>query len=209
MNETTTLALMVQILAGVSLAACCGLRAFLPPFVVGLAVRVGVVDLIFGQPVQLNPAFEWLSTTPALVIFGVAVLVEMLADKVPVVDHILDLVETVVRPLAGVLVVAATLKGLDPLPAAVLGLILGGSVAGGVHLAKSKIRILSTLGTGGLGSPVLSAVEDLAALVGSLLAVFASVIAALLILIGVIFTFRLVLRFRRRAGRIREDLDAG
>lgn len=206
MNETTALALIVQILAGISLAACCGLRAFLPPFIVGLAVRVGAVDLVFGQPVQLNPAFDWLSSTPALVIFGAAVIAEMLADKIPVVDHILDLVETVIRPLAGVLVVAATLKGLDPLPAAVLGLILGGSAAGGVHLAKSKIRILSTLGTGGLGSPVLSVIEDLAAFAGSLLAVFASVVAALLILVGVIFTFRLVRRFRRRAGRIKKDL---
>jgi len=206
MNETTALALIVQILAGVSLAACCGLRAFLPPFVVGLAVRVGVVDFVLGQPVQLNPAFEWLSATPALVIFGVAVIVEMLADKIPVVDHILDVVETVIRPLAGLLVVAATLKGLAPLPAVVLGLLLGGSVAGGVHLAKSHIRVLSTLGTGGLGSPVLSMVEDLAALAGSLLAVFASVIAVLLILAGVVLTFRLVHRFRSRAGRIEKDL---
>ncbi len=201
----STLALLIQVLAGVSLAACCGLRAFLPLFVIGLAVRLGLVELVLEQPIQLNPSFGWLASTPALMIFGLAVVLEMAADKVPLVDHVLDVVETVLRPLSGMLVVTASLAGLDPLPAAVIGLIVGGSVAGSVHLAKSKIRLLSTLGTGGLASPILSLLEDFLALAGSVLAVFASVIAALLIVLGIAFTARTVQRYLRRVRSLEEE----
>ncbi|MDQ7007160.1 MAG: DUF4126 domain-containing protein [Acidobacteriota bacterium] len=206
MTEIGTLGVLGQVLAGVSLAACCGLRAFLPPFVLGLAVRLGATDLIFGGAFTLHPSFGWLSSTPALVVFGAAVVFETLADKVPVIDHLLDAVETAVRPLAGLLVVAASLRELDPLPAAVVGLLLGGTVAGGIHLGKSKIRVLSTLGTGGLASPLISFFEDVAALVGSLLAVLASVVAVALIVFGVGLTIYLLRRFYRRVGRLQRDL---
>ena len=131
---------LVQATVGVVLAACCGLRAFLPPFVFGLAVRVGLDEALLGQPLELNASFAWMTTTPALVVFGLAVVVELLADKIPVVDHALDVVQTLVRPLAGMLVVAASLDGLSPFAATVIGLVVGGSVAGGVHLAKAQVR---------------------------------------------------------------------
>ncbi len=199
--------IVAQVLAGMSLAACCGLRAFLPPFAVGLAARLGVTGLAFGDGFALNPAFDWLASTPALVVFGVAVLFEVAADKVPVIDHMLDLVQTWVRPVAGALVVASTLAELDPLWAAVTGLVLGGGIAGGVHVAKAQIRLLSTLGTGGIASPVLSVIEDVLAIVGSWLAIVAAVVAAVLIALGLLVTWSLVRRFRRRAGRFARKAD--
>jgi len=209
MTETSLLGLVIQVLAGISLAASCGLRAFLPPFVVGLAVRLGAVEVVLGRPLELNPAFAWLTSTPALVVFGIAVVAEVVADKVPVVDHALDVVQTIVRPLAGMLVVAANLRDLDPLPAAVIGLVVGGSIAGGVHLVKAKIRLLSTLGTGGIASPVLSGLEDLMSLVGSVLAVLAAVLAVVVIGTGLWLTWRAVAAFLRRAARIADDLPPG
>ncbi|MDH3283447.1 MAG: DUF4126 domain-containing protein [Acidobacteriota bacterium] len=193
------LALSIQMLVGVCLAACCGLRAFLPPFVFGLAVRLGLDELVLGQPVELHSAFEWMSSTPALVVFGVAVLAEFSADKFPVVDHALDLVQTAVRPLAGMLVAAASLSDLDPLPAAVVGLLVGGSVATSVHVVKSQVRVVSTLGTGGLATPVVSLVEDAVALVGSILAVTAALIAAVLLLAALLVGLSLMRAARRRA----------
>ena len=199
--------IVVQVLAGMALAACCGLRAFLPPFAVGLAARLGVTGLAFGDAFALNPAFEWLASTPALVVFGAAVLFEVAADKVPLIDHMLDLVQTWVRPVAGALVVASTLTDLDPLWAAVIGLVLGGGIAGGVHAAKAQIRLLSTLGTGGIASPALSVVEDVLAIVGSWLAIVAAVLAVVLIALGVATTWLLVRRFRRRADRFARRAD--
>jgi hypothetical protein len=203
MNGDGTLAIAIQVLVGISLAACCGLRAFLPPFVFGLSVRLGVVETVLGRPVDLHPGFEWIASTPALVVFGVALVAELAADKIPVVDHALDAIQTVVRPLAGMLVVAASLTELEPLPAAVVGLIVGGSVAGGVHVVKSKARIVSTLGTGGLASPALSIAEDVTALAGSILAVTVAVAAflALLVLFAAAWMLVRVARRRRAAGR--------
>ena len=198
MSLEEMLPLLVQATVGVVLAACCGLRAFLPPFVFGLAVRLGVDEALLGRPLELHASFEWLSSTPALVIFGVAVIAELLADKIPAVDHALDSVQTFVRPVAGMLVVAASLEGLDPLPATVIGLIVGGSVAGGVHVAKANVRAVSTVTTGGLASPILSVVEDVVVAAGAVIAVTAAVAAAAMLLLAALALFVLVRRMRRR-----------
>ena len=125
MNDVETISyasLLLQIATGVGLAAVTGLRAFLPAFVVGV---VGRLDWI-----PLRGGFEWLESTPALVIFGTAFILEILADKIPGVDHFLDATGTVVKPAVGALVMVASLADLPPLYAAVIGLLLGGSVSG-------------------------------------------------------------------------------
>ncbi len=202
MSADSSLALGLQVLAGLSLAACCGLRAFLPPFVIGLVARLGAADLLPVDPLPLADSLHWLSSTPALIVFGAATVFELLADKVPVVDHVLDVVQTIVRPLSGALVFAAALSDVSPLAGAIAGLLAGGSVAGGVHVLKAKIRLLSTLGTGGIASPVLSTLEDLFALAGSFLAMVAAVLAAILVASGVLFTLYLVIKFLRRVSRL-------
>src|SRR5437762_495318 len=80
MGSVPTLA--IEVATGIALASCAGLRAFLPLFVTGALGRLGWISL--------SPSFEWLSSWPALVIFGVAVGTEMLGDKIPIVDHLLD-----------------------------------------------------------------------------------------------------------------------
>ncbi|MBP7145898.1 MAG: DUF4126 domain-containing protein [Acidobacteria bacterium] len=201
------LSIAAQILVGISLAACCGLRAFLPPFVLGLAVRLNVGQLLPGIPIELNPAFNWLGSNTALIVFGTAVVLELLADKVPVIDHALDVVQTVVRPLAGGLVVAASFQDAPVPVAAAAGLIAGAPIAGAVHVGKAKIRILSTLGTGGLASPVLSVIEDALALLGSILSVVFALFAILLIVFGIFVTRKALRGFHRRAVRLQENLE--
>src|SRR5260221_3591360 len=77
LNETALFA--TQLAMGFALAATVGLRAFLPLFVAGPLARPGYVDL--------GPSFEWMQGTPALVVFGSAVVFEILADKDPAGDH--------------------------------------------------------------------------------------------------------------------------
>jgi hypothetical protein len=151
-----------QVAMGVGLAACAGLRAFLPLFVVGVAGRLDVLPL--------SEPFAWLASAPALTVFGAAVLTELLADKVPVVDHLLDAAATVVKPVAGTVLAAAVMTELSPLEATVLGLVAGGGVSGVVHLGKAKLRLLSTVTTAGTANPILSFGEDALAFAGSLLA---------------------------------------
>jgi hypothetical protein len=151
--------LLVHMSMGLGLAACAGLRAFLPLFVVGLSGRLDLVTL--------SDSFNWLSGWPALIVFGAAVVIETLGDKFPVVDHVLDTVQVFVKPIAGALVMATVIEDWDPLYVAIFSLVVGGSTAGLVHVTKAKLRLASSVMTAGLGNPVLSVTEDLGALVGT------------------------------------------
>jgi hypothetical protein len=143
--------LVLALAAGIALSAACGLRAFLPVFGVGLAARLGWIPLA--------PGAEWLADDRTLIALGVATLVEILADKIPIVDHGLDVVATVLRPAAAAV---GTFALLTPLPepwgkiAAIL--FAGGALA--IHAAKAKTRVGSTALTFGLANPVLSFLED-------------------------------------------------
>jgi len=178
--------LAVQVAMGFSLAACAGLRAFLPLLVVGMAGRFDLVPLF--------SRFEWLESTPALIVFGVAVVVELLGDKFPVIDNLLDGAQLFIKPIAGTFVAAAVLTELSPLQTTILAIVMGGSVATGVHLVKAQTRLVSSATTAGLGNPILSLLEDVGALVLSVLSLIVPVVAALLLLV---MGLLLVLAFRR------------
>lgn len=178
-----------QLAMGFGLAATVGLRAFLPLFAAGMLARFGYVDL--------GKSFEWMSSVPALVVFGSAVVFEVLADKVPVLDHALHAVESFVKPVAGTLVAASLFTNLDPVFAVTLGLIGGGTIAGAVHVAKGTTRLASTAVTGGLGTPFLSLFDDVLAIGGIVLAVLAPIIAALIVLVLIVGGARLLFKHRR------------
>jgi hypothetical protein len=175
-----------QVMMGVGLAASAGLRAFLPLLVVGGAGRLELIEL--------GEKFQWMAGTPALTVLAIAVVFELLADKIPVVDNVLDMAGTFVRPVAGAIAAASPLASLDPLTAVVVGIVLGGAVAGSVHVAKTGLRLGSTGATGGLANPVLSAAEDATSLAGSVLSIFLPVIT-FTAAVGIVY---LVVRATRR-----------
>lgn len=182
--------LVVQIAMGLSIAACAGLRAFLPLLVVGLLGHNGYL--------QLNPAFAFLARTDALIVFGLATVVELLADKVVVVDHFLDGLATFARPVAGTLLAGSLLTHLDPLPAAALALVVGGAPAFTVHagkaVARAKASMLAPL-HGGFGNTLLSLGEDAVSGFGIGLAILAPLVAAVLSLALIGFAVWLLVHF--------------
>ena len=177
-------AIALSLAAGLVLAAVSGLRAFLPLAVIGLAGRLGWIEL--------GPGFSWLSSAPALLTFWSASLVELLGDKVPVVDHALDAVGTVLRPLAGALALAAVTTRLGPLWTTVVAIVVGGSAAGLVHLAKAKTRLGSSLVSFGIANPLLSLGEDLVAFALVTLAVLVPFVALGLLVLIVLGAYRLI-----------------
>ena len=181
--------LATQLAMGFALAACVGLRTFLPLLAAGLLARFGYVDL--------GDHFGWMEKTPALIVFGSAVAFEVLADKVPGLDHALHVVESFVKPVAGTLVAASLFTNLDPMTAVVLGLVGGGTIAGAVHVAKGTTRVASTALTGGLANPFLSVVDDVLAIGGIVLAFLAPIVAALIVIVVVIGALRLIMKRRR------------
>lgn len=157
------------VLAGIALSACAGFRVFLPLLSTGLLLRL--------NGWQDPPVIEWAATDQGLLLLAVASLAEVLADKVPLIDHALDSVHTLLKPLAAVLVTVGLVHHLSPGTAWVLAIIAGAPVAAGLHLTKATLRGLSTGVTGGLGNPVLSFLEDLVAVVLAVLAVLLPVLA--------------------------------
>jgi hypothetical protein len=178
--------------AGVVLAAAAGLRAFMPLFALGLASRL--LDW------SIAPSMEWMSTDVGLVGLGIATVVELLADKVPLVDHTLDVLHTVVGPLAGALVAFSLSADLPPAVGAILALALGAPVAGGVHLIAALTRVKSSVMSAGSFNPALSLVEDVAAVaaiaVTFLIPILTLFIAPILIGVALGYLFR---RFSRRS----------
>ena len=164
--------LWLALVSGIAVAAACGLRAFLPLLLLGLAARAGLITLRGGV--------EWLATDLALVALGVATAVEVAGDKIPVVDHVLDLIGTGVRPAAAWLGAFAVLSAW-PTPWAQIAALVLGTAALGVHALKAKVRLGSSAMTLGQANPVLSVLEDGAALVTMALAVLAPLLALVVV----------------------------
>jgi hypothetical protein len=184
---------LIAVAAGVVLAASAGLRAFMPLFGVGLASR------LLGW--SIAPSMDWMATDVGLVALGVATVVELLADKVPFVDHTLDVVHTIVGPLAGALVTFSLSADLPPAIGAILAIALGAPVAGGVHLIAAVTRVKSSVMSAGSFNPALSLVEDLISIAAITITFLIPLITLFIapILIGVILG-HLLRRFSRRSG---------
>ena len=93
------------LITGLGLAVAAGLNAYIPLLVAGLLVRFDVVS--FGDP------YDILGSTPALIILGVLLAIELLADKIPAVDSVNDAIQTFIRPASGAVLFAAAASGSD------------------------------------------------------------------------------------------------
>jgi hypothetical protein len=175
----------VGIALGIGLATACGFRVFVPFLVAGLAARADLVPLAGG--------FEWIESTGAIVVFGVATLLEILAYSIPWVDNLLDAIATPVAVIAGTIAAAAVVTDLPPLVRWTLAVIAGGGIAGAVQSGSVVARGLSTVTTGGLGNFVVSAIELVGAAVMSVL----SVVAPLLALALAVLIVAMLVRARR------------
>ena len=173
----------------VVLAACAGLRAFLPVFSTSLAAQV--------LPLPLPDALGWLDRPSTLVLFGAATLLEILGDKIPVVDHFLDAIQVVTKPVLAAVAAAPFIFQLAPEYTAAIAIIMGAPLALGVHATKATVRVGSTATTAGMANPLLSVGEDILAVVSIVLA-FLLPVLALVLLAGFLFVLvRLALRARR------------
>jgi len=190
--DISPLELVASLGLAVALSASAGLRAWLPLLVTGGLARAGFV--------QVGESFQLLASTPVLIALGAATLIEIVGDKVPAVDHALDVVSTFTRPLAGVLVSASVMWQVsDPMVALGVGLLVGAPAAAVPHALKSGVRLASTATTGGLANPVVSLVEDGISIGMVILALLIPILAGFAVLVAGIVAFR-AWRRRRLAG---------
>jgi hypothetical protein len=184
----STLEIMYHACIGVGLAAACGFRIFLPPFIMSIAALNGQLEL--------NGSFEHLGTYPAVIILGVATLAEVGAYYLPWFDNLLDSVASPAAVLAGVLVTGACLTGMDPTVQWTLAAIAGGGGAAVVQAGTVAARAVSSVTTGGVGNPVVSTGEGAAATGLSLTAIFLPILAMVLFVVAAYFAVRYIRRYR-------------
>jgi len=113
----------------------------------------------------------------------ILVIIEMLADKIPAVNHLNDLVQTLVRPAAGAIAFAASANVVTNV-SPVLALACGLLVAGTVHVAKAgAVRPMVTATTGGAGNIPVSIAEDVVSTVLSFLAIAVPILVGTLLIV--------------------------
>lgn len=120
---------LVALAAAVGWAS--GLRLYAVLFIVGGVGYLGWMDLPSGLAVLAHPL--------VLAASGFMCVVEFVADKIPGVDSVWDVVQTFIRIPAGA-ALAASVFGDSSTATMLAAAILGGSLAAGSHLAKSGSR---------------------------------------------------------------------
>ncbi|MEV6843275.1 DUF4126 domain-containing protein [Actinoplanes sp. NPDC051411] len=191
---------MLEALTGTGLAASAGLNAYIPLLLMGLLAR-------FTDAIQLPSGWAWLSNGWVLLILAVLLSIETVADKVPVVDHFNDIVQTVVRPTAGGLAFGAgseskTVTVSDPgtffTSHQWVPVVAGILIAFCVHGVKATARPVVNVSTAGFGAPIVSTLEDFSSVAMSLLAVLLPVLVLVGLLLMLWFAVWVVRRRRHR-----------
>lgn len=184
--------LLTGIFTAFGLSASAGLNAYIPLLLVGLLARY--TDLI-----HLNAPWDTLSNPWIVLMLCILVIIEMLADKVPAVNHLNDLVQTLIRPAAGAIAFAASANVVTNV-SPVLALACGLLVAGTVHVAKAgAVRPMVTATTGGAGNIPVSIAEDVISTALSFLAIaLPFVVGTLMIIIAAFLIYWLYRRSNRQ-----------
>lgn len=169
----------MDVITGIALAAPAGLNAYIPLLAVALAERFGWVTL--------RAPFDILGEWWMIALIAVLLIVEIVADKVPAVDHANDVVQSIVRPAAGGLLAVAFAGGGEVRP--IVTVVAGVLLAGSVHAAKASARPVLNVATGGVAAPITSTVEDIASAALTVLAFVVPllVVVGVLVLLGTIW----------------------
>ena len=170
---------VLETLTGIGLATSAGLNAYIPLLMIGLLGR-------FTHLITLPSGWQWLENGWVLAILAVLLAIEMVADKIPIVDHVNDVVQTIVRPTAGGLAFGAASSSQTvtvsnpgdffsshqwlPIAAGIL-------ISFVVHSMKAAARPVINATTVGFGAPVASTAEDVFSVAMSFVATRTSAIS--------------------------------
>lgn len=177
-------------LIGIGLAATCGFRVFVPLLALGVAGMFGYVNLGSG--------FQWIATYPAIVALSVATLAEVLAYFFPYVDNLLVTVSSPLSIMAGVMAMAAVMTDVSPALQWSLAIIAGGGAATASSLVSNGVHHSSTVVSGGIANPLVSAVESVMSVIMSILSILVPILAVLLLVITVVLIYKFIRKIRTR-----------
>lgn len=188
------LELLTAVAIGIGLSASCGFRVFVPMLAASLAAKMGIF------PVQ--EGFQWLAGWPAILSFGTATVVEILAYYIPFVDNLLDTITTPLAVGAGTLLLTSVLPIDNDLLKWITGVIFGGGAAATIQGGTVLTRAASTKFTAGTGNAVVATGEHAAAIGSSLLSLFIPLLVAALVIVLIVF---IIVKFRGKLFRHSPD----
>lgn len=164
----------MDVIAAFGLSASAGLNAYIPLLVVSLLAR-------FTNLINLSDQWQALESWWIIGLLIVLLVIEFFADKIPAVNHINDLIQTLIRPAAGAILFAASANVVTEVNP-ILSLAVGLLVAGGVHATKSLVvRPVVTATTAGAGDVPVSILEDVIATTLSVLSVVIPILVAIIL----------------------------
>ena len=167
---------ILNIFSAFGLSASAGLNAYIPLLIVALLAK-------FTSLIHLSQPWDALTSWWVIGVLVVLSCIEFFADKVPVANHVNDIVQTIIRPAAGAILFAANAQSITNVHPA-LSLALGLLVSGGVHTVKAvAVRPAVTATTGGVGNVPISMLEDFISTVTSLIAVIVPVIIVIVLIL--------------------------
>ena len=167
---------MLDVLAAFGLSASAGLNAYIPLLVVSLMAR-------FTNLIELSGNWEALESWWIIGLLIALSLVEFFADKIPAVNHINDVIQTLIRPTAGAILFALSANVITEIHP-ILSIAAGLLVAGSVHVVKSAVvRPVLTATTGGVADAPVSVLEDIIAIMISVLAVILPIVLGIVLLL--------------------------
>ncbi|MGB3063742.1 DUF4126 domain-containing protein [Sphingobacterium thalpophilum] len=178
MGELSTY--FVSAFIGIGLAAATGFRVFMPLFLLSLGSRLELF--------QVDSEWAWTGSNLVLMTTSVAMLIEVLAFYIPVVDNMLDGLSIPLAAISGTALFALQFTEIDPLFRWSMAILAGGGTAATISMAMAGTRAATSLGTAGLGNFVVATLETIGSTILTILALFVPFMA-ILVVIGLFYFF--------------------
>ena len=170
--------LLTGIFSAFGLSASAGLNAYIPLLTISLLAK-------FTDLINLQSPWDTLTSWWVIGVLVVLGSIEFFADKIPAVNHINDIIQTFVRPIAGAIAFAASANVLTEI-SPILSMIAGLFIAGSVHTVKSAaVRPALTATTAGAANTPVSIAEDVISTFLSILAVLIPIIIGIILVLAV------------------------
>lgn len=170
-----------------------GVRLYAMVAILGLLGKYGGLQLPGALTVLENPWVVGVAST--------LLVVEFIADKVPAVDSVWDVVHTFIRIPAGAVLAASAFGDYDP-TIKVIAALIGGTLAFGSHATKTTTRAAVNTSPEPVSNLVVSTTEDVYAVGSTFAAAFLPVVILIIVGIGVLIALfmlpRVVKYFKRK-----------
>jgi hypothetical protein len=174
--------IVLSLALGIGLSAACGFRIFVPFLVMSAAAQSGYLELA--------DSWTWIGSTPALLVFALATVLEIVAYYIPWLDNLLDTVATPAAVVAGVVATASVITDMSPLMTWTLAAIAGGGAAALVQTGTVLLRSISSTATLGAGNFVVASAEAAGAVGTSLLALVLPLVTLALVVLLMLWVWR-------------------